>query len=205
MGTRLIASLCARGHAVRALVRPGSESKLPSGPTAIRGNALDSSSYAEHVRGSDVLVHLVGVAHPSPAKAKQFPMIDLPSVEAAVAAAKAAGVAHFVYLSVAQPAPVMKDFISVRARGENLIREAGLNATFLRPWYVLGPGHWWPVALMPLYWMWERIPSTRDAARRLGLVTIGQMTAALVEAVEAPAPGICVMEVPAIRRAREKP
>jgi len=33
----------------------------------------------------------------------------------------------------------------------------------------------------------ERLPSTRDAAHRLGLVTIDQMVAALVAAVEHPA------------------
>ncbi|MSV28282.1 MAG: NAD-dependent epimerase/dehydratase family protein [Bryobacterales bacterium] len=205
MGSRLIARLCARGHAVRALVRAGSESKLPPGPTLVRGDALDAGTYAGHVRGSDVFVHLIGVAHPSPSKAKQFLAIDLPSVEAAVDAAKTAGVDRFVYLSVAQPAPVMKDFVSVRARGEALICEAGLNAVFLRPWYVLGPGHWWPVALIPLYWTSERIPSSRDTARRLGLVTIRQMTTALVKAVESRDEGVQIIDVPAIRACADIP
>ncbi len=203
MGSRLIARLCERGHAVRALVRAGSESKLPPGPTVVRGDALDARTYAGHVQGSDVFVHLIGVAHPSPYKARQFLEIDYPSVEAAVEAAKAAGVGRFVYLSVAQPAPVMKDFVSVRARGETLIRESGLNAVFLRPWYVLGPGHRWPVALMPLYWMSERIPCTRDTARRLGLVTIRQMTAALVESVESQNEGIQIIDVPAIEACQD--
>jgi uncharacterized protein YbjT (DUF2867 family) len=29
-----------------------------------------------------------------------------------------------------------------RTRCEEMIRESGLNATILRPWYVLGPGHY---------------------------------------------------------------
>jgi hypothetical protein len=48
----------------------------------------------------------------------------------------------------------------------------------------------------------ERLPSTRDSARRLGLVTIDQMLAALVNAVENPAAGIHVIEVPQIRAAK---
>jgi hypothetical protein len=43
------------------------------------------------------------------------------------------------------------------------------------------------------------LPSTREGARRLGLVTRGQMVAALVGAVEAPAAGVHIVEVPDIK------
>ena len=66
MGQRLIARLLKRGHDVRALVRPGSEKKLPAGCTPVSGNALDGVSYAGRVPPSDTFVQLVGVAHPSP-------------------------------------------------------------------------------------------------------------------------------------------
>jgi uncharacterized protein YbjT (DUF2867 family) len=74
-----------------------------------------------------------------------------------------------------------------------------LIATVLRPWYVLGPGHRWPAALVPLYWVLERLPATRAGARRLGLVTLEQMLRALVAAVEHPPPATRVVEVPEIR------
>jgi hypothetical protein len=45
----------------------------------------------------------------------------------------------------------------------------------------------------------ERLPSARESARRLGLVTIGQMLATLVGAVENPAVGIRILDVPQIR------
>jgi hypothetical protein len=64
---------------------------------------------------------------------------------------------------------------------------------------VLGPGHRWPGVLQPVYWIMERLPRTRDAARRLGLVTLAQMTAALVLAVENPAAGVRFAGVPEIR------
>jgi nucleoside-diphosphate-sugar epimerase len=79
---------------------------------------------------------------------------------------------------------------------------SGLGATIVRPWYVLGPGHRWPYMLVPLYWVAERLPGMRDGARRLGLVTIDQMVGALVHAVENPAEGIAVVEVPDIRQHR---
>lgn len=199
MGQRLIPLLLERGHQVRALVRRGSEKKLFAGCTPVLGSALDETSYAAQVAPADTFVQLVGVAHPSPSKAAEFRNVDLVSGLAAVAAAKTAGIRHFVYLSVGQPAPMMKAYVAVRAECEAAIRTAGLNATILRPWYVLGPGHRWPYLLIPAYKLAELLPPTRDGALRLGLVTLEQMTLALLRAVENPVQGTRIVSVPEIR------
>ena len=119
IGRGLIPELLAHGHEVRALVRAGAEGRLPRGASAILGDALQHASYAAQVRPADTFVHLVGVSHPSPAKAALF--------------------------------------------REALIRQSGLNATILRPWYVLGPGHRWPIVLLPLYWVFGRLPASRES------------------------------------------
>ncbi len=201
LGAELIRQLTSRGHSVRALTRQASVNRLPSGSMPVIGDALHGLSYAPQVAPADTFVHLVGVPHPSPAKAEQFLTVDLASVAAAVPVAVTAGVKHFVYVSVAQPAPAMKAYVAARARAEQLIRDSGLSATFIRPWYVLGPGHWWPVLLLPGYWLAELIPSIRPTARRIGLVSRTQMVRALVHAVEQPVSGVRVIEVPDIRRA----
>jgi uncharacterized protein YbjT (DUF2867 family) len=201
LGHGLIPELLRRGHEVRALVRPGSEAKLPQGCEAVVGNALDKESFAAKVQPSETFVQLVGVPRPSPAKARQFREIDLASVRASVPAAVEAGIKHFVYLSVAQPAPVMKAYQEVRAEGERLLRESRLKTTVLRPWYVLGPGHRWPYLLLPVYKIMELIPSTRESAQRLGFVTIKQMTNALLQAIETGSDGTRVFDVPQIRQA----
>ena len=141
----------------------------------------------------------MGVSHPNPSKAAQFRNVDLASARGAIQASVSAGIQHFVYLSVAQPAPVMKAYIAVRAECEVMLRESGMNTTLLRPWYVLGPGHRWPYLLMPMYWLMELVPATGEGARRLGLVTLEQMTRALVTAVENPSRGVRIVEVPEIR------
>jgi len=202
VGQRLTAGLVARGHRVRVLTRPHSIPRVAAGAEPVVGDALDASSYASTLTRDDTLVHLVGTPHPSPAKAAEFRRVDLPSIRAAVSAAQSASVAHLVYVSVAHPAPLMHDYIDVRREGEAAIASAGLTATVLRPWYVLGPGHRWPVILIPLYAICEVVPSTRATARRLGLVTIAQMVQSLVYAVEHP-PAIGttrVVEVPEIKR-----
>jgi uncharacterized protein YbjT (DUF2867 family) len=201
MGRNLIPELLRRGHEVRALVRAGSEARLPAGCTPVVGDALKKDTYSGQIAPADTFVQLVGVAHPSPSKAAEFRAVDLQSARDAVAAARDAGVRHFIYVSVAQPAPVMKAYIAVRTECEEIIKESGIPATFIRPWYVLGPGRRWPLVLLPMYWVAELIPATRDGARRLGLVTITQMVAALAGAVENPPDGVRIVDVPGIRAA----
>ena len=202
LGSSLIPALLERGHRVRGLVRPESKGNLPSACEVVSGDALDANTYKNLVRPSDTFIHLVGVPHPSPSKAAQFRAVDLVSAREAINAAADLGVAHFIYLSVARPAPVMKAYIAVREECEALIQQRGLNATILRPWYVLGPGHRWPYALIPLYKILEILPFTRSAARRLGLVTMEQMVIALVGAVESPVQGLRIVSVPEIRMAQ---
>ena len=201
IGRPLIGALLARAHTVHGLARPGSETKLPSGALPVAGNALDSSTFAAAIPHGATFVHLIGTPHPNPFKAAEFQRVDLGSIRAATAAAQRAGVRHFVYLSVAHPAPVMRAYIAAREEGESLVIASGIPATILRPWYVLGPGHRWPCLLIPFYAMLGWIPATRDSAQRLGLVTLNAMKAALVRAIEAPpASGVRIVEVPEIRR-----
>jgi uncharacterized protein YbjT (DUF2867 family) len=198
IGSRLIPLLIDRRHEVKAVVRPGSRKPI-AGVASVVADPLEEDSYTAAVKGCDSFVHLIGVPHPSPAKAAQFRAIDLPSAKVAIKAARDAGVRHFVYLSVAHPAPMMEAFIAVRSEGERMIRESGLNATFARPWYVLGPGHRWAYALIPFYWIAELLPPTRESARRLGLITIAQMLHALVSAIENPPEGVRILDVPRMR------
>jgi len=199
LGRPLIRALLAHGHSVRALVRAGSASRLPAGAEAVDGDAL--GAFETLIPPADTLVHLVGTPHPNPAKAREFREVDLASIRATVAAAKSAAVRHLVYVSVAHPAPAMKAFIEVRKEGEALIAASGLSATILRPWYVLGPAHRWPYALLPVYKLMEILPWTRESALRLGLVSLHQMLAALVAAVEDPVDGVRFVAVPEIRDA----
>ncbi len=51
MGSRLIPLLRKQGFNVKALVRNGSESKLPAGALGVIGDALRENSYTEAIRG----------------------------------------------------------------------------------------------------------------------------------------------------------
>lgn len=197
LGRHLIPELLGRGHTVRALVRSSSVPKLAKGAEPVIGDALSALSFAHLIAPSDTFVQLVGVAHPSPAKAEEFRTVDLASIRESVRAVSGSTIRHFVYLSVAMPAPAMKAYVAVRTEGEQLVRDTGLAATFIRPWYVLGPGHRWPYAILPAYWIWSLFD--RGTSARLYPVKLAQVVRAMVDAIENPPNGVRVIEAPEMR------
>lgn len=186
IGGHLIPVLVGRGHRVRVLTRPQSVERVPSGAAAVLGDALDEASIAAALRARDTVIHLVGTRDPSPSNADQFETVDLGSIRATVRAAKSSAIAHLVYVSVAQPAPVNPAYLWIRTLGETMIREAGLTATILRPWRIVGPGRRWPKAMKPLYKLAELFPLTRATVQRLAAVTLDQFINALITQVEDP-------------------
>lgn len=197
IGRHLIPELLRRGHAVRALVRPASAGKLAEGAEGVVGDALSAGSFADQIAPSDTFVQLVGVAHPSPAKAKEFERVDLASIRESVRAVRGSTIRHVVYLSVAMPAPAMKAYVAVREEGERLVRETAIPATFIRPWYVLGPGHRWPYAMLPAYWIWSLFD--RDTSARLYPVKLARVIRAMADAIEHPPDGVRIVEAPEMR------
>jgi len=203
LGRALGAALIDANHVVIALVRRGSAARVSPGIEPVELDVFDADQLARAMHAGDTVVHLIGTPHPNPRKAVEFQRVDLASVRASASAAARAGAGHFVYVSVAQPAPVMRAYVEARQAGEAAIAAAGLTATILRPWYVLGPGHRWPYLLLPFYALAELVPGARAAARRLGMVTLAQMTRALARAVSSPpaAGTLRIVEVPGIRAA----
>lgn len=202
MGKRLIPLLQNKGYEITALVRKGSENKLPAACNAVVANPFDAATFIKHIPAGATFVQLLGVAHPGPKKKEQFKTIDLASAQTSSIAAKAAAVQHFVYVSVAQtPASIMYDYQQCRAQAEAAILHTKIPATFIRPWYVVGPGHYWPIFFLPMFKMLELIPSTAAKAKALRLVTLQQMLHALVYAVEnKPKNTLEIIEIAQIRK-----
>ena len=201
MGRRLIAVLIERGFSVTALVRKGSEGKLMPGCQAVIADPFRPESFSGFIPAGCTYVQLLGVHHPGPKKKEQFYTVDLASAKSSAQAAEKAGVRHFVYVSVAQvPVKIMQDYQQCRAQGETAIRETGLPATFIRPWYVVGPDHYWPLLFTPLFKILEIIPSTSSKAKLLRLVSLKQMLRALVFAIETPVNKVRTIEIEAIRQ-----
>lgn len=202
LGQALIAALLATDRPIYALARAASAHRLPASVRVVPGNALDAASYAHAIPHGATLVHLVGEPHPAPWKTAAFEQVDLRSVTAAVQAAQQANVCHFIYVSVVQPdtsesaaSSIMRAYQAVRARAETLIHASKIPATIIRPWYVLGPGHRWPMLLLPLYKIAEWVPTWRARAQRVRYVTLAQMVRTLVQASTHPPNTLKIIEV----------
>lgn len=202
MGSRLIKMLLEKEYKVKALVRNGSQNKLPKGCDYVLANAFDAQSFSKEIPIDSTFIQLLGVAHPSPKKKDEFKSIDLASAIASAMAAKYAGAKHFIYVSVAQtPTSIMKDYQQCRAEGEACIRATQIPSTFIRPWYVVGPRHYWPLLLSPIFKILEIIPKTSQKAKALRLVTLHQMLNTLLCAVEnPPQKNVNIVEVEQIRK-----
>jgi len=204
LGRRLIPMVIQRGYAVRALTRKGSEHNLPAVCTAVISNPFEAGTFVQDLEHGTTFIQLLGVSHPGPSKKNLFYKIDCASVAASVAAATQAGCQHFVYVSVAQtPTSVMHDYQVCRAECEKTIRESPLKTSIIRPWYIIGPGHYWPLLFLPLFKLLELIPQTSAKTKALRLVYLKQMLDTLVYAVEnPPADMVRVFEIEDIRRVR---
>lgn len=201
IGKRLIKKLVAKGYDVTALVRKGSENKLPKGVRAIIADPFDASTFQEWIPRGAVYVQLLGVSHPSPRKKKLFRDIDLKSAMVSADAAEQVSASNFIYVSVAQaPSRLMKDYQQVRKEAEDYLKSKNLNCTFIRPWYVAGRGHWWPLFLLPFYGIAELVPSWRRKARPMALVTIWQMVKTMLHLIQSAPQKLRIVEIRQIRK-----
>ena len=203
LGRRLITRLVRSGYHVKALTRKGSESRLPQGCIPIISDPFNANAFGPSIDEGSTFIQLLGVSHPGPSKKDLFDKIDFVSASASVAAAKQAKCSHFIYVSVAQtPTSIMYDYQQCRAKCEKLINESSLKASIIRPWYIIGPGHYWPLLLLPLFKLLEIVPATSKKAQALRLVSLRQMLDMLCYTVENPPEKQQVFEIQDIRMNR---
>jgi uncharacterized protein YbjT (DUF2867 family) len=121
VGRELVATLAAKGTAVRALSRPDAVGTpaLPAGVQAVTGDLNDPASLDPALDGADGLFLLPGYA-------------DMPGI---LARARQAGVKHVVQLSgLSADSPDMANAITrYMADSERAVRDCGIAWTIIRP------------------------------------------------------------------------
>ena len=95
---------------------------------------------------------------------------------------------------------LMKDYKETRKEGEAYIQSKHLVSTIIRPWYVVGPGHLWPLLLLPAYGIANLFPYYRKKAEETSLITIRQMLHTIMKAIESPPQRQRVFEIKHIKR-----
>jgi nucleoside-diphosphate-sugar epimerase len=137
IGGRLIELALAAGHQLTALTRR--EQKPRDGVTWILGSLEDRVSVAELVEQADAVIHLAGVLNAPNAAA--FEAGNVTGTLTMLAAATAGAARRFVHVSsLAARESALSLYGGSKARGEELVRESGLDWAIVRPPAVYGPG-----------------------------------------------------------------
>jgi uncharacterized protein YbjT (DUF2867 family) len=140
VGRHLVERLTATGHRVRAVSRKGrrlagwTDAVVPLAADVETGQGLGAA-----LTGADGIVHLVAI--PRETGGRRFEDVNVDGVRRVVEAAQAAGVRRLVHLSVLGVAddPRLR-YLHSKWRGEQIVRESGLEWVVLRPSLLFGEG-----------------------------------------------------------------
>jgi len=136
VGSATLEAALGAGHAVRALTRRDMPAR--EGVEWVRGTLLDEASLADLCKGSDAVIHIAALTNtPDP---NDFEAANVTGTQAMIAAAKAAGVRRFVFVSsLSAREPKLSAYGASKAKAEGLVEASGLDWTIVRPPAVYGP------------------------------------------------------------------
>lgn len=140
VGRHIVPRLVEAGYAVVAVSRAGA--RRPDWPSAVQTRAADVETgrgLTEALRGADVVVHLVAI--PRESGRRTFENVNVRGVERVLEAARANGIGRILHLSALGVTGEPRfAYLSSKFRGEQLVRESGLEWVVFRPSLLFGPG-----------------------------------------------------------------
>ncbi len=136
VGSATLEAALGAGHAVRALTRRDMPAR--EGVEWVRGTLSDEASLADLCKGSDAVIHIAALTNtPDP---NDFEAANVTGTQAMIAAAKAAGLRRFVFVSsLSAREPKLSAYGASKAKAERLVEASGLDWTIVRPPAVYGP------------------------------------------------------------------
>lgn len=141
VGRHLVPALLEAGFKVRCLVRDEKRARilLGSGPELVRGDVCNSASLQEACRKAAAVIHLVAIIREK--GGLTFEKVNVEGTRNVVEAARAAGCRRFIHMSAlgATPDPAFR-YAHSKWRGEEVVRESGLDWTIFRPSVLYGHG-----------------------------------------------------------------
>jgi len=191
VGGYLVPALLEQGHSVQALVRPGSESRLPApGPgsvTPVFGDALNEEQVARGMEGCEAAIHLVGIIREVPSRGITFERLHVRATEYVIRAAAQQQVARYVHMSALGANPDSPaGYLATKARAEQLVRASDLEYTLFRPSIIFGPGDDFINYFAGIMRRFHLIPIIGAGRYRMQPVYVDDVCQAFVRALDAP-------------------
>jgi len=186
VGRSVVQALRAEGHAVRCLVRRGSEHDL-RGLEAIervQGDVLAPKTLEDGIAGCDAVVHLVGIIREQPERGVTFERVHVQGTLNVLSAAADAGVRRFVHMSaLGTRAGARSRYHQTKWAAEEAVRGSALPWTIFRPSIIYGRGDGFISMLAAMIKRYPAVPVIGDGRQRLQPIPVEQVAAAFARAV----------------------
>lgn len=141
VGSHILSALRDAGYRPFALVRPGSEKKLPffEGVTIVPGDVTEPGGWVDSLKKVDAIIHLVGVIREFPERKITFDRMHNEATNTMVNAAVGAGVKRFLLMSANTAASSgVSDYQRSKWLAEEGLKSSGLSYTIFRPSVIFG-------------------------------------------------------------------
>ena len=187
VGHAVIHALRAHGHAVRCLVRRGSEVDL-RGLEAIErveGDVMSPAALERDMAGCDTVVHLVGIIREESATLSTFERIHTQGTINVLEAATATGVRRYVHMSALGARPGARSrYHRSKWAAEEAVRACPIPWTIFRPSIVYGRGDHFVNMLAAMIRRYPVVPVIGRGQQRLQPVPVERVAEGFVRAVE---------------------
>jgi uncharacterized protein YbjT (DUF2867 family) len=165
--------LLERGHEVRVLSRQPSPA-LPGGAAAVRGDLSTGAGVAEALERTDAVLHAASNTGLGLGRG------DVAGTECLLEAARSAGVAHLLYVSIVGIDGIPLAYYRRKLACERLVAASGLGHTILRATQfhellsaALLAVERWPLVPLPVSWRFQPVAAEEAAARAVDLLLSG--------------------------------
>jgi uncharacterized protein YbjT (DUF2867 family) len=190
VGRAVIQRLRSAGHAVRCLVRRGSERNL-HGLEAIErveGDVLVRRGLDEDMAGCDTVIHLVGIIREHGALGQSFEGVHVRGTRNLLDAAGAAGVRRFLHMSALGTRPEARSrYHQTKWAAEEAVRASALAWTIFRPSVIYGRGDEFVSMLAKMAGRLPVVPVVGDGGQLLQPVALEHVAEGFVRALALPA------------------
>lgn len=148
IGRSIVAELTGHGHQVVAVLRPGrTADTIPSGADVVLldlAQATTPDHWHQALRGVDMVINAAGIL-----RGAQMEAVHVTMPAALHRAARQADVRRVILISAISARPdVPTDYADSKLRGEDALRQSGLDWTILRPSLVYGEGSYGGTSLL---------------------------------------------------------
>lgn len=189
VGSEVLRQLVAAGHAVRCLVRAGSEGKLAvrEGVEIRHGDVTEPETLEGALDGCESVVHLVGIIREFPGKGVTFKKLHFEATRNMVEAAEIQGVKRYLQMSAnGTRENATSPYHQTKWQAEAAVRASSLDWTIFRPSLIFGPGDAFVNMLAELMHKLPVMPVIGDGRYRMSPVAVEDVAASFVKALTLP-------------------